>query len=123
MKEKIIRNAKLYSKWQIGGYSIRSLARMFKISHVRASKIIKSFEEREEIIRIEALPKKARKKSWEAQKKGKLKRPKACSKCGYKTEKVQGHHENYEEALKVKWLCPSCHSKRHAELKKIKSGN
>lgn len=44
---------------------------------------------------------------------GKIKRPERC-KCG--NSPVQGHHTNYNEALKVKWLCRDCHFNLHKKL-------
>jgi len=42
---------------------------------------------------------------------------KPCEVCG--AEKVHGHHENYDEPLKVRWLCPKHHSERHKEMRKL----
>jgi ribosomal protein S27AE len=38
----------------------------------------------------------------------KISKPKSCSRCG-KVGPVQGHHENYERPLEVRWLCSACH--------------
>jgi len=47
---------------------------------------------------------------------GWLVRPDACSKCGGpptgKT-KIEGHHDDYNEPLKVRWLCRRCHFAHH----------
>lgn len=53
--------------------------------------------------------------------KGKLVRPETCSKCKEKG-KIQAHHDSYfkEDFLKVRWLCPLCHSEWH-RLKEPKS--
>ena len=43
---------------------------------------------------------------------GTLFKPKKCSDCKIKTDKLQGHHyKGYkkENHLSVKWLCPACH--------------
>lgn len=45
-----------------------------------------------------------------AVKEGILVRPSKCEKCG-KTCKPEGHHPDYNEPFKVKWLCHKCHSK------------
>jgi len=39
---------------------------------------------------------------------GKLQRPEACEECG-KAEKIEAAHFNYDEPLRVRWLCCSCH--------------
>jgi hypothetical protein len=39
-------------------------------------------------------------------------RRKACRKCGASNH-VQAHHTDYNQPLKVRWLCPSCHAKAH----------
>jgi ribosomal protein S27AE len=45
--------------------------------------------------------------------KGKLVRPKRCPQCK-KAGKVQAHHHNgYENALDIVWLCQKCHSAEH----------
>ncbi len=51
---------------------------------------------------------------------GRLIRPECCEVCG-KTAKVQGHHEDYQKQLEVKWLCVKCHGKAHwkVEFKKV----
>ena len=44
---------------------------------------------------------------------GFIRRPKYCPKCKRLPEvsKVQGHHLDYSEPLKVQWLCSACHGK------------
>ena len=46
----------------------------------------------------------------QALKNGKIKRG-PCEVCG--AEKAEAHHDNYNEPLKVRWLCKSCHTKWH----------
>lgn len=48
-------------------------------------------------------------------KRGDLRRPEACSKCG-KMTKVHGHHADYSKPLDVEWLCVSCHRITHLLL-------
>lgn len=43
---------------------------------------------------------------------------KPCEVCG-ETDRVHGHHENYDEPLNVKWLCPKHHSERHKEMRRL----
>lgn len=38
-----------------------------------------------------------------------------CERCGA-TENVDGHHENYDEALNVEWLCRRCHLAEHRQV-------
>lgn len=45
---------------------------------------------------------------------GRIKKPPACSECGHEG-RVHGHHDDYAEPLKVKWLCPKCHTQWHNE--------
>lgn len=54
---------------------------------------------------------KARRKVIEAVSCGKLIKPQHCENCGTRTEKekLHGHHEDYNKALDVIWLCPKCH--------------
>lgn len=47
-----------------------------------------------------------------ALKRGELER-KPCEICGGKAE---AHHDNYDEPLAVKWLCPKCHAKYHKSM-------
>ncbi len=45
----------------------------------------------------------------------KIQRPNFCSDCGIKVEKenIQGHHKDYNQPLKVEWLCRDCHKRKH----------
>lgn len=46
-----------------------------------------------------------------------LKEP--CCVCG-STERVHGHHEDYEKPLNVVWLCPKHHAEYHAVRRSVK---
>jgi hypothetical protein len=46
---------------------------------------------------------------------GKLVRPDHCDECG-RTCKPDAHHDDYDAKRDVKWLCRSCHMKRHHQL-------
>ena len=48
---------------------------------------------------------------------GKLNRS-PCEVCG--AEPAQGHHDDYNHPLKVRWLCQSCHAKWHRENEPIR---
>jgi len=56
---------------------------------------------------------KARDKVQRAIKSGKLIKPDNCSNCKERTSRVQAHHEDYNQPLKVEWLCIGCHRLRH----------
>lgn len=43
----------------------------------------------------------------------KLRRMKVCEDCGTQRGKIEAHHDDYDSALAVRWLCRSCH--RHAD--------
>lgn len=40
----------------------------------------------------------------------KIQRPEACSECGLQG-RIEAAHHDYDEPLKVRWLCRSCHAK------------
>ncbi len=42
---------------------------------------------------------------------GKLVRPTVCEECQCADRKIEAAHFNYEETLRVRWLCSSCHRK------------
>lgn len=48
------------------------------------------------------------------QQRGRIKK-KPCADCGKSGE--EKHHEDYDKALDVIWLCRKCHLRRHAEMK------
>lgn len=53
-----------------------------------------------------------------AVKRGTLIRPDKCSICP-RTEKIEGHHEDYDKPLEVVWYCNRCHRKLHKGLEKL----
>lgn len=48
-----------------------------------------------------------------ALRRGELTRPTRCEECSKIRAKLQGHHDDYNHPLKVRWLCASCHRKWH----------
>ena len=48
---------------------------------------------------------------------GQLARPTTCDGCGNSHDRIIAHHDSYDEdkQLDVRWLCPPCHGKHHAE--------
>ncbi len=54
---------------------------------------------------------------------GKLKRPKVCSRCG-RDCKPQAHHKNHAKQFEVLWLCRECHLFEHGMIIRVfKSGD
>jgi ribosomal protein S27AE len=55
-----------------------------------------------------------------AVKRGKIKKPPVCQRCGqlFPKEKLQAHHHDYSRPLDVSWYCDKCHKQIHAELGK-----
>ena len=45
-----------------------------------------------------------------------LKRPSVCEICGKDTERIDGHHSDYNKPLDVVWCCRICHSAIHKML-------
>lgn len=41
-------------------------------------------------------------------------KPSTCTNCP-SSERIEGHHENYEKQLDVIWLCQKCHNNLHRE--------
>jgi hypothetical protein len=42
---------------------------------------------------------------------GKIVKPSQCEKCASTSKRIEGAHFNYQEPLRVRWLCRSCHVK------------
>ena len=47
-----------------------------------------------------------------AMKSSKILRPNKCSECP-STTRIEGHHDDYDKPLEVRWLCCKCHHKWH----------
>lgn len=52
---------------------------------------------------------------------GKIVRPPECSMCG-ETTVVEMHHPNYDERLRIVWLCRPCHMKTHVSKRERERG-
>lgn len=55
-----------------------------------------------------------------ALKEGRLTRPSKCEHCGKQAKKkgeIHGHHPNYLQPLRVRWLCALCHCREHSRIK------
>ena len=55
-------------------------------------------------------------KFQKALRKGNIIRAEKCQRC-QRLVRTQGHHANYENVLKVEWLCASCHKLEHSSLR------
>lgn len=44
---------------------------------------------------------------------GKLMKSESCHRCGKFNCRIEGHHEDYDRPLSVKWLCSRCHRQWH----------
>jgi len=60
----------------------------------------------------------ARKKIWDAVKRGDVHMSTACEDCGRDNDKLQAHHCDYSKPLDVRWLCAPCHGLLHAKERK-----
>lgn len=54
----------------------------------------------------------ARMRFGNALRSGKIARPTTCSECP-STKMIQGHHDDYDKPLDVRWLCVKCHTAWH----------
>jgi hypothetical protein len=54
--------------------------------------------------------KRARRRLHHAIEKGRILRG-PCESCG--TPDAEGHHDDYDKPLDVRWLCPRCHGAEH----------
>ena len=53
---------------------------------------------------------------------GRLVKANECECCGDSSRSIHGHHDDYDYPLGVRWLCPVCHQKWHAENGEGKNG-
>ena len=47
-------------------------------------------------------------------KRGKITKPDVCSRCD-STDRIHGHHEDYDKPLEVVWVCHPCHMDIHGK--------
>lgn len=62
----------------------------------------------------------AQQKARRALSMGLIKKAELCQRCFKNSEKLQGHHDDYNKPLSVLWLCSKCHGLRHKELNELK---
>jgi hypothetical protein len=50
---------------------------------------------------------------------GLIERPDACERCGARADeaRIHAHHPDYNQPLKVVWLCTLCHGDEHHRLR------
>lgn len=106
-RPKVVVRKRLYDKEYFNRPEIKEKARRYAKKY--AKKRIKNPVEKVKIRARESLKK--------AVKIGKIKKPNSCSKCGKisNKEKIDGHHEDYTQPLKVEWLCKKCHRGIHTQ--------
>lgn len=44
---------------------------------------------------------------------GLLRRPERCESCGEESARIEAHHLDYSDPMKVVWLCTFCHKDAH----------
>lgn len=94
-----------------GGHTKTTIARTLGLSQQRLSQLLNPEKHR------------ARKRLSAAVKSGRIIKPGACDRCGAVARsgpqdwrhplRLEAHHDNYDEPLIVRWLCPACHSVIH----------
>lgn len=57
----------------------------------------------------------ARHKVAKAIEKGTITKPDDCQKCG-SGGRIEAHHDDYNQPLKVLWLCKPCHTALHVKM-------
>lgn len=85
------------------------------IASARAGKKFGSGPDHPNFVSVDAdipLKDNARQAVHYAVRKGRLTKPKECSRCGGK-QRIQAHHKDYEKPLDVVWLCEQCHRQEH----------
>lgn len=63
----------------------------------------------------------ARAAAREAESLGLIRRPAACERCGDQDARLQRHHPDHEEPLRVAFLCAPCHATADAEIQHQRS--
>ena len=50
---------------------------------------------------------------------GYIAKPSRCCVCNKKNERIEAHHQNYNDPYRVDWLCPACHKLIHAVVNEL----
>lgn len=66
----------------------------------------------EAVVLFRSTKQEARDQVTDALRTGRLTKARYCSQCGSR-KNLQAHHEDYEAAFVVEWLCQHCHVLRH----------
>lgn len=66
---------------------------------------------------LEDLKRKAHVAVHNAVQKGVLVMPRNCETCST-MRRLHAHHDDYQQPLKVRWLCPRCHRRLHGQWKR-----
>lgn len=80
-----------------------------KVSSVKKNEYNKTWEKKNPTKR------KAHSVFWYAIRLGKIERKTNCERCG-QTDRIHGHHHDYDKPLEVEWLCIQCHAKEHRKI-------
>ncbi len=107
--EKVKAYGKTYARKHAAKIRVRSKKHYEKN---KAKVIARSTARNRQAYKLDSRPYIARAALYVAVKLGKIKRPKACERCGTSKHRIEGHHHkgySKEFELDVQWLCPSCH--------------
>ena len=60
----------------------------------------------------------ARQRAYQARRRGLIRPPLSCERCGFENP-LQAHHHDYNEPLSVEWICRTCHDFEHYEKRVV----
>src|SRR3990167_10399567 len=83
-----------------------ALGRLWGVSRQRAHQIVHREQHR------------ARQNVAKALEGGQLVKALECEICGRGSRRLEAHHDDYSQALKVRWLCVACHLLIHPHLRR-----
>lgn len=46
---------------------------------------------------------------------GTIVKPSFCEGCGTESQRIEGHHDDYDKPMEVRWFCSPCHKQWHNE--------